>query len=520
MGLFQQPLRSTYHDLPTPPPSTPFSLPPLQPLASTVNIHITNHNHYSVQTPDSAKYNFGPKDKPHWSSSGRKACNTPSRKSQHKSPLLKRLIQGLSPVYGLLTPAATPPQRTSKVTLVEEQSPLVKQNSQAQQKINDKRQVENINTSYRHSESDILQDMPNPADIRFSASAGNREFAVRSSQLDIPSSPLTLLSCDDVLVSEDSALGELAVALRTSKKTGLKRSEQKKRTQKQKQKNIIPACYNHDLRLPGEEPGVDVVPCDWVRPYNSSRWNNYTNKNAQCKVPKCDVCISHETYGPKSIWALSAPAGFSAESHRLRSRIRYLCSRCPQPAPLPPGGVGPIEMCTCVLRDGQGLPTDMWFQCKGCAETAWFESDARYGGPDGVLIKRRPRRRKNKYGIIIRPRISKDARLKGGCRIKRCLCGKIVPKDGRYGAWCTWCQCPVAGKDMMEYGGAATKSGRAFLPKKENEDEDEDEGNEDELVAGPTEQEDEIMDDAKKDRDEDEEMAEDTDDDSGIDVFE
>ncbi|KAK6518757.1 hypothetical protein TWF506_005896 [Arthrobotrys conoides] len=511
MGL-QQPLRSTFHDLPTPPPSTPFSLPPLQPLASTVNIHITNHNHYSVQTPDSAKFNFGPKDRTYRNSSETKTCNTSVQKSQYKSPLLKRLIQGLSPVYGLLTPAATPLKRTSTITLVEEQTPLAKQSSQVQQKPNEKQKQSVENTSYRHLESDIVQDMPNPADVRFSASAGNREFAVRKHQIDIPSSPPAPLSCDDTIFSEDS-LAEVS-ALRVSGKTGPKGIQQKRRTQRQKK--IIPACYNHELRLPGEEPGIDVVPCDWVRPYNSSRWNNYTSKNAQCKVPKCDVCISHETYGPKSIWAVSAPEGFSAESHRLRSRIRYLCSRCPQPAPPPPGGVGPIEMCTCVLRDGQGLPTDMWFQCKGCAETAWFESDAKFGGPDGVLVARRPRRRKNKYGIIIRPRISKDTRFKNGWRIKRCLCGKIVPKDGRYGAWCTWCQCPVAGKDMMEHGGAATRSGRAFLPKKEEEEEDDD----DELVAGTTEQEDEIMNDAKKDEDGDEEMADDTDDDSGIDVFE
>lgn len=419
----------------------------------------------------------------------------------------------MSPVYGLLTPAATPLQRTSAVTLVEEQSPLVKQTSQVQQKIDESRQHAE-NTIYRHIESDIVQDMPNPAEIRFSASAGNREFAVRKHQIDIPSSPPAPPFSDNAVVSEDFFTG--TVALRTSEKTKPKQAQQAKGIQKAKK--TIPACYNHDLRLPGEEPGVDVVPCDWVRPFNPSRWNNYTNKNAQCKVPKCDVCISHETYGPKSIWALSAPTGHTAESHRLRSRIRYLCSRCPQPAPPPPGGVGPIEMCTCVLRDGQGLPTDMWFQCKDCAETAWFESDARYGGPDGVLVTRRPRRRKNKYGIITRPRVSKDTRLKGVWRLKRCVCGRICPRDGRYGAWCTWCQCPVSSRDMMEYGGAATKSGRAFLPKKEEEeDNDDEEEKEDEVVAGTTEQGDEIMDDAKKGEDEDEEMA---DDDSGIDVFE
>ncbi|KAK6503848.1 hypothetical protein TWF481_008854 [Arthrobotrys musiformis] len=517
MGL-HQPLRMTFDDLPPSPPSppsTPFSLPPLPALASTVNIHITNHNHYSVQTPpDSAKYNFGPKDRTNWKSSETSTtCNpTPLKGSPYKSPLLKRLIQGLSPVYGLLTPAATPLQRTSKVTSVEQQSPSVKQNPQLQQKIDERQQVGN--TSYRHIESEILQDMPNAAEIRFSASAGNREFAARRRQIDTP--PVTS-SGDVSLVSEDP-LTE-AVALRKSEKTKPRQAQKSRGTRKGKK--VIPTCYNHELRCPGEEPGVDVVPCDWVRPYNSSRWNDYTNKNAQCKVPKCDVCISNETYGPKSIWKLSAPAGHTAESHRLRSRIRYLCSRCPQPAPPPPGGIGPIEMCTCVLRDGKGLPTDMWFQCKDCAESAWFESDAKYGGPDGVLVTRRARRRKNKYGIIIRPRVSKDARIQKGCRVKRCLCGKMVPKDGRYGTWCTWCQCPVAGKDMMEHGGGATKSGRAFLPRDDEEGNEEEEERDDELAAGSTNHldEDEIMNDAKDDG-RDQEMADDTDDDSGIDVFE
>ncbi|KAK6342361.1 hypothetical protein TWF718_007761 [Orbilia javanica] len=514
MGLFAQPLTSAFYDHTTPPPSTPYSLPPLQPVASTVNIHITNHNHYSVQTPpDSTKYNFGPRGGCNRKSSGTKSVITPSKRVHSKSPLLKRLIQGLTPVYGLLTPAATPSQRPLPVTFGQEQSPLVKQTSQAQKRIDERQQVES--TRYRHIESDILQDMPSPADIKFSASAGNREFAVRKHQIDIPSSPPAPLSSNNAVVPEECLTG--TVALQTSGKAKPKQTQQKRGIQKTKK--AIPSCYNHNLRLPGEEPGVDVVPCDWVRPFNSNRWNNYTNKNAQCGVPKCDVCISHETYGPKSIWALSAPPGHTAESHRLRSRIRYLCSSCPQPAPPPPGGIGPIEMCTCVLRDGEGLPTDMWFQCKDCAETAWLESDVKYGGPDGVLVTRRPRKRKNKYGIIIRPRISKEARLKNRLRIKRCLCGKVCPRDGRYGAWCTWCQCPVSGKDMMELGGAATKSGRAFLPKKDEENDEEGEEKENEMVAGATEQ-DEIMDDATKDGVNDEEMTNYTDGDSGIDVFE
>ncbi|KAK6331333.1 hypothetical protein TWF730_004415 [Orbilia blumenaviensis] len=510
MGLQQTP-KSSFYGYPTPPPSTPLSLPALPPLASTVNIHITNHNHYSIQTPpDSTKYNFGPKDSTCWKPPVATTSTTP-QKGQYKSPLLQRLIKGLAPVYGLLTPAATPVQRSSTVTLVGEESPSAKKQSlQLQQQ----QQQIDIDTSYRHLESEILQDMPTPAQIRFSASAGNREFAVRQHD-DIPSSPVSLVSDDSAIIPEELLVE--AIALRKSGNVRSKRAQPKKA--KEKIKKIIPKCYNHDLRFPDEDPGVDVVPCDWVRPYNSNRWNDYKNGDVQCKVPKCDVCISHETYGEKSIWALSAPPGHTAESHRLRSRIRYLCSRCPQPAPPPPGGIGPVEMCTCVLRDAQGLPTDMWFQCKGCAESAWLENDAKFGGPDGVLVTKRPRRRKNKYGIIIRPRVSKEARLNGGHRIKRCVCGKICPKDGRYGAWCTWCQCPVSGKDMMEYGGAATKSGRAFLPK---EDDGEDDDNEDKMDTAKdfTGKEDEVTDYGKKDEAEDIDMTDNTDRDSGIVVVE
>ncbi|KAK6515915.1 hypothetical protein TWF281_004507 [Arthrobotrys megalospora] len=512
MGL-EQPRRSTYYDLPTPPPSTPLSLPPLPPLASTVNIHITNHNHYSIQTPpDSAKYNFGPKDRTYWKSSETTTTSTTttSQKVQYKSPLLQRLIQGLSPVYGYLTPAATPLRRTSTVTSVEE-SPLVKQSSQAEQTTEERQEVED--TVFRDIEPSTPQDMPYPAQIRFSASAGNRDFAPRTHEHGILSSPPTLPASDDVALSEDSLADVVAVRKSTKRKTT--RAEQKKN--KRKQSRVIPACYNHDLRLPEIEPGVDVVPCDWIRPFNSSTWNNFTNGDVQCKVPKCDVCISHETYGEKSIWALSAPEGHTAESHRLRSRIRYLCSRCPQPAPPPPGGIGPIEMCTCVLRDGQGIPTDMWFQCKECAESAWFEHDSKYGGPDGVFMTRRAMRRKNKYGIVVRPRMSKAVRQKKGWRVKRCVCGKIAPRDGKYGAWCTWCQLPVAGSEMMELGGAATNSGRAFLPKNEEEDEGE-EGVAEKVTGEPDEAMD--VDEDKKDEREDEEMTDDGDCDSGIVVFE
>ncbi|KAF3927945.1 hypothetical protein ABW20_dc0108583 [Dactylellina cionopaga] len=502
MGLQrpQRPQRSTFHGLPTPPPSTPLSLPPLTPLASTVNIHITNHNHFSIQTPPSSSEHqsiLAFKNRASLLSS----TTTPQRKAENRSPLLKRIIQNLSPIYSYLTPAATPAasplQRVTSITLTGEENTKVDTPEVEQPADEQERDLGESEREYDDYESRLLEAMTPAPTYRFSASASNRNYRNRHDDQDSIFSPLSP-AFEAREETEEAAEQDISTfsqygddELTIIGVSGLQAATPKKKTKTkrkyQKPKKQLPQCYDHDLRFPNDPPGCDVVPCDWVRPYNSQRFNNYTNGDVQCRVPKCDTCISHETYGDQSIWKLSAPPGHTAESHRLRSRIRYLCSRCPQPAPSPPGGIGPIEMCTCVLRDVKGLPTDLWFQCQGCAEAAWFEHDSKYGGPDGVLVTRkRARRRKNKYGVIVRPRspgtggvmkIGKGKSTKRVVRkewrVKRCACGRIAPRDGRHGAWCTWCQCPVDGIRGMELGGAATGSGPSFLAKSDEEEKEE-----------------------------------------------
>ncbi|KAF3929400.1 hypothetical protein ABW19_dt0207149 [Dactylella cylindrospora] len=396
------------------PPTPPPSSPPLH---STTNGYYTNH--IQLQTPQSQQ--------------------------DHKSPLLQRIIPYFSPIYSYLaTPAATPPPSSLAST---------------------------------EGELDTDFDMPMPPPFPFSASATTRGAAIRHPLLEsdisfFSSEASSLASFTGEHYNREQAQIGLRSARRQAK--GQQRKRGKEDQQKGK-KRKIPSCYEHNHRFPDEEASPDVVPCDWVRPRNSQRFNNYTNADVQCGVPKCENCIADETYGPLSVWQRSAPEGFDAEAHRLRSRVRYLCNRCPQPAAQPLGGVGPIEQCTCVLRDHEGIPTDLYFQCSDCAEACWFEHDSKFGGPEGVLVKRRARRRKNKYGIVVRPRSGK------GWKVKRCVCGRIVPSDAKYGVWCTWCHCPVVGKTAIELGGAATRSGKAFVvdPKANDDSEDEAQGEED-----------------------------------------
>ncbi|EPS45580.1 hypothetical protein H072_431 [Dactylellina haptotyla CBS 200.50] len=473
MGL-HRPQRSSFHDLPTPPPSTPLSLAPLPPLASTVNIHITNHHHhhFGIQTPPST----APRKVIGSKSRAALLSSKSSRKPETKSPLLQRIIQNFSPIYGYLTPAATPAPSPLQITLTGEESTW----EDEEEEEFEEQDLEEL-SELSSDTATIFDDMPTQPMVRFSASASSRyiedfqtepasetEAEEEESRLLSPtgiwsppqidnSSPASSIAEEDTLTR---IFGTLHGA--TSSKLRLQRNHTKKARQQ------LPQCYDHDLRLPDEEPGCDVVACDWKRKRNPHRFNNYSAGFVQCRVPKCDVCIAHETYGEKSVWKLSAPKGHTAESHRLRSRIRYLCKKCPQPAPAPPGGIGPVELCTCVLRDGDGIPTDMWFQCKDCAESAWFDFDSKFGGVDGILVPpKRARRKKNKYGIIVRPRKTRKQRLLGvkETRIKRCSCGSYAPSDGRYGAYCTWCLCPVVGLEMMELGGAATKSGKQYMPK-------------------------------------------------------
>ncbi|KAK6355568.1 hypothetical protein TWF696_004668 [Orbilia brochopaga] len=481
MGL-QRP-KPTRHGGMSPPPSTPLAAisRALPPVASTVNIHITNHNHFILTPPSTL---------PHQKYANRLAAASLQTENT-SSPLLQRIAPFLSPLYSLLTPAATP--RTVPV------SPLTTTAAEEQPQVNV--HVEEVEEQVVVTSEDIIEssqtvDIENRQEIvstdedmpfSFSAAAGTRSLADRQAQLEtsiiIPSSPplrhqptddsdvlsseldsaltLSTLETDPTSIvadDEEAALRRRAVAPKPKpRKRGIDARYP------QRNRKSIPRCHDHDARLPDEPEGVDVVPCDWVRSLNPNRFNDYTNGDVQCAIPKCDTCIATETYGPNSVWHRTAPPGQTAESHRLRSRIRYLCSRCPQPAPQPPGGIGPIELCTCVLRDADGIPTDMWFQCRDCAESAWFDYDSKFGGPDGVLMSRkRARRRKNKYGVIIRPRIGKGlGRIEW--RVKRCTCGRIAPQDGRYGAWCTWCMCPVDGERGIEMGGAATGSGVAFL---------------------------------------------------------
>ncbi|KAF3914319.1 hypothetical protein AA313_de0202284 [Arthrobotrys entomopaga] len=468
MGL-QRPQRSTFHDLPTPPPSTPLSLTPLPPLASTVNIHITNHNHYNIHTPPSTQQKvFGSKNRAALISSS--STSTSSKKAGYKSPLLQRIIQNLSPIYNYLSPAATPvitpSRRVTSISFTEgkEDTTWVDEGDFEQDETVLDEQLSHIVSA--------LNDMPKEPVVRFSAAATNRTYRRHVESNDEDVSPFPSSGLD--IPEERPEYGEIYIRTPTKTaqenetavtiKSSLRGIAATKKLKSAKPKIPLPECYDHDLRFPNQQPGCDVVPCDWVRRYNSQRFNNYSAAYVQCKVPKCDICIAHETYGENSVWARSAPPGHTAESHRLRSRIRYLCKKCPQPAPQPPGGIGPIEMCTCTLRDEKGIPTDMWFQCKDCAESAWFEFDSKFGGPDGFIAKaRRPMTRKNKQGVIVRPR--RSTRTKGPApvtRRKRCGCGSFAPVDGRYGAYCTWCNCPVEGREMMEYGGAATRSGNAF----------------------------------------------------------
>ncbi|KAJ6256423.1 hypothetical protein Dda_8924 [Drechslerella dactyloides] len=477
MGL-QRPKPTGHGGLMSAPPSTPLAVSrALPPVASTVNIHITNHNHF-ILTPPSTLPN---------QKHANRFTAVPVQAENASSPLLQRIAPFLSPFYSFLTPAATPKTRTVPV------SPLVgPAEKQTEVQVEETHIVltsEDFEDSQVVIPADEEEDMP----FSFSAAAGTRSFADRQAQSEsstvVPSSPPQLhLSTDETEVPASELDStpitsplELDFALATAEDSEALRRRgaiPKPKLQPRKRgadaryphrnRKSIPHCHDHDLRLANEPEGVDVVPCDWVRPHNSQRFNNYTNGDVQCAIPKCDstdaqTCISTETYGPNSVWARTAPPGQTAESHRLRSRIRYLCSRCPQPAPQPPGGMGPIELCTCVLRDADGIPTDMWFQCGECAESAWFDCDSKFGGPDGVLVSRKKaRRRKNKYGVIIRPRLGKGKELVEW-RVKRCTCGRIAPSDGRYGAWCTWCMCPVDGVRGMELGGAATRSGVAFL---------------------------------------------------------
>ncbi|KAK6527500.1 hypothetical protein TWF694_004483 [Orbilia ellipsospora] len=470
MGL-QRPQRSTFHDLPTPPPSTPLSVTPLPPLASTVNIHITNHNHYNIHTPPSTQRKvLGSKSRAALLSS----TTVSSKKAGYKSPLLQKIIQNLSPIYNYLTPAATPvitpSRRVTSISFTEggEDTTWVDEED-----FEDDETV--IDEQLNHIVS-VLDDMPKEPVVRFSAAATNRTCRRHVESDDEDVSPFPTSSLDELetepehmeICTPTKAVQQTGTVTIKSALRGAGNSSAKKK-KSQKVKFPLPECYDHDLRFPDQPSGCDVVPCDWVRRYNSQRFNNYSAAYVQCKVPKCDICIAHETYGENSVWARSAPPGHTAESHRLRSRIRYLCRKCPQPAPQPPGGIGPIEMCTCTLRDEKGVPTDMWFQCKDCAESAWFEFDSKFGGPDGFIAKpRRPMTRKNKLGVIVRPR--RSTRTKSSApqaRRKRCGCGSFAPVDGRYGAYCTWCNCPVEGRDMMEYGGAATRSGKSFTSSRE-----------------------------------------------------
>ncbi|KAF3904412.1 hypothetical protein ABW21_db0204888 [Orbilia brochopaga] len=503
MGL-QRPKPTGHGAILSPPPSTPLAALSrvLPPVASTVNIHITNHNHF-ILTPPSTLSNQ--KHANRAAAASVQAENI----SYTSSPLLQRIAPFLSPLYSYLTPAATP--RTVPV------SPLTKA---AEAKVAEARVTEAKVTGAQTVEEPIevtvhveeIEQVVTSEDVQdtcqavesveeempfsLSAAAGTRTLADRQTQLEssitsIPSSPPLLHQPTDDTEILSSELDFNSITLPTSDTdptsvietddADLRRGAKPKQPRPRKRDagachphhrkaNSIPRCYNHDTRLPDEPEGVDVVPCDWVRPFNSQRFNNYTNGDVQCAIPKCDTCIATETYGPNSVWARTAPPGHTAESHRLRSRIRYLCSRCPQPAPAPPGNIGPIELCTCVLRDANGIPTDMWFQCRDCAEAAWFQADSKFGGPDGVLMSRtKARRRKNKYGVIVRPRFNKNSPGRIEWRVKRCGCGRIAPSDGRYGAWCTWCMCPVDGVRGMELGGAATNSGVVFAQDASND---------------------------------------------------
>lgn len=124
----------------------------------------------------------------------------------------------------------------------------------------------------------------------------------------------------------------------------------------------------------------------------------------------------------------------TAEDHRFASRIRYLCNRCTFPNR--PPGVASTETCICAMRDQEGIPTDMWFQCMSCAESCWMDHDGRFGNPGGKKASLRRPKTKKKDGTWVRPK-ARERRL-----LLRCICGRLAPTKHKRGSWCTWCHCP------------------------------------------------------------------------------